>query len=113
VFRIGIDEFSIEINGLKGFFEGFRCRNGRVEVEGDDDSKVALIVIEAPQGIHDLESGKVGKVARVFRNDRKGIEDVCEAWNRSLRRSPEKVREKEDVELVRCASRICTGFLDD
>jgi hypothetical protein len=42
---------------------------------------------------------------RVFREQEEGIGDVCEAWNQSLRRSPEKVREKEDVELVRCASR--------
>jgi hypothetical protein len=33
--------------------------------------------------------------------------------NRSLHRSPEKVREKEDVELVRCASRNMYRVLDD
>jgi hypothetical protein len=63
----------------------------------------------AHQGINDLERGKVGKVTRVFRNDGEGIGDVCEAWKSSLRRSPEKVREKEDVELGEvCLERICT-----
>ena len=38
----------MEFDGLKEFFDGFRCRRGRVEVEGDDDSTVATIAIEHP-----------------------------------------------------------------
>lgn len=41
------DESSMEFDGLKEF-DGFRCRRGRVEVEGDDDSTVATIAIEHP-----------------------------------------------------------------
>jgi hypothetical protein len=78
VSRIGINEFSIEINGLKGFFEGFRYRSGRVEVKGNDDSTVASIAIDR------TKESTIRKTVR-SRNNTEGIQGTGGGYWRRIR----------------------------